>query len=150
MLMLHRIIHLNPPMLETFAFASMEDALDDLIGAWEDGDIDLTGMIGFLKEKGVPVHGLESDADVTEDTQAYLLEGAGLMARGLIAENPAVQKQLRDVIAMGAGILVLPMTDPWFEVLAGYCERRATIDEFPTAHPDPFLEAAVRHWLQRA
>jgi hypothetical protein len=146
--MLHRILHLNPPMLENFAFSSLEDALDDLIGAWEDGDVDLTGIVTFLKEKGVRIDGLETDADVDDDTKAYLLESAGLMARGLICGNPAVQMEMRNAIAMGAGIIVLPVTDPWFEGLANYCNRR--VFDLPLSHPDPFLEAAVRNWIQRA
>jgi hypothetical protein len=135
-------------MLENFAFASMEDALDDLIGAWEDGELDLTGLIDFLKEKGVRVHGLDSDADVTDDTKGYLLEGVALLARGLICDNPTVQVEMRNALAMGAGVLVLPIVDPWFEALAAYCERRSL--ELPLSHPDPFVEAAVRHWVRSA
>lgn len=148
--MLHRILHLSPPMLENFAFASMEDALDDLIAAWEEGDVDLTGIISFLKEKGVHVHGLESDDDVHENTKTYLLEGASLLARGLICDNPVVQVEMRNAIAMGAGVLVLSVADPWFEALAAYCERQVMTADLPLSHPDPFVEAAVRHWVCRA
>ena len=145
--MLHRILHLGSPMIENFAFASLEDALDDLIEAWEDGDVDLTGLIGVLGEYGLRVPGLESDAAIREDTPQSVIESAGVLARGLIATNVAAQESLRAAIAVEAGVLVLPVTDPWFEVLAGICELR-DVSLPPYAHPDPAVEAAVSRWLR--
>ncbi len=145
--MLYRILHLDSPMIENFAFASLEDALDDLIDAWEEGDVDLTGLIGVLQKYGLRVAGLESDADICEDTPVSVIECAGVLARGLITTNVAAQEELRAAIAVGAGILVLPVADPWFEVLAGICEHRA-VSLPPYSHPDPVVDAAVSRWLR--
>ncbi len=134
-------------MIENFAFASLEDALDDLIEAWEEGDLDLTGIIGVLRAHGLCVAGLDSDADVTADTPTSVIESAGVLARGLIATNVAAQESLPAAIAVGAGVLVLPVTDPWFEVLAGICELR-DVSLPPYAHPDPTVDAAVSRWLR--
>ncbi len=136
--------------MENFAFSSMEDALDDLIGAWEEGVVDLTGIIGFLKQKGVTVAGLSSDDDVSEETDLCILESAGLLARGLIADNPDVQLEMRDAFAMGAGVLVVPVTDPLFGKLAGFCDRHVSVTELlKSQHTNPFLDAAIRHWVQK-
>ena len=148
--MLHRVLHFDPPMMENFAFATLEDALDDLIDAWEDGDVVLTGIIGFLNESGVRAHGIASDDDVTEDTPVYILEGAGILARGLISGNLAASERLRAAIALHAGILVLPIADPWFEALAGICERQADVVLPLGEHPDPVVNAAVERWLRRS
>lgn len=145
--MLHRILHLGSPMIENFAFVSLEDALDDLIEAWEEGDVDLTGIIGVLHAHGLHVAGLDSDADICEDTPISAIEAAGVLARGLIATNAAAQESLRAAIAVGAGILVLSVTDPWFDLLAGICDRR-DVSLPPYAHPDPSVEAAVSRWLR--
>jgi hypothetical protein len=149
--MVYRILHLSPPMLENFGFGSLEDALDDLIGTWEDGELDLTGLIGFLNEQGVTVHGIPNDAAVSEATPTYILEGAGLMARGLIADRLDMQQKLADALAIGAGILILPVADPWFEPLALYCDRRrGDLTDLPATHPNPVIEAAVNTWLRRS
>lgn len=148
--MLHRVLHFDPPMMENFAFASLEDALDDLIEAWEEGDVVLRGIIGFLNESGVRAHGLASDDDVTEGTPVYMLEGAGILARGLISGNAVAAERLRAAIAVGTGILVLPIADPWFEALAGICERRPDVMLPLGVHPDPAVNAAVERWLRRS
>jgi hypothetical protein len=148
--MSYRILHMITPMLEDFRFESLEDALNDLIGAWEDDDLDLTGLISFLHEQGVRVQGLATDDDVTEAMPPYILESIGIMARGLIADNLTMQQGMADAIALGAGILILSDADPWFQPLSNFCERRGGLDTLPATHTNPAIEAAVNTWLRRA